>query len=159
MQLWSYRYDATNVRNGKAATKTFMQHRCGLTVDPSAPLTVFVGRLTDQKGVDVMLLGPMPTPAIAYITQSQRASAGIVISASHNPYYDNGVKFFSTEGTKLPDDIEKQIEAEMDKPLATVSSDQLGKVERITDAAGRYIEFCKSTFPKKLNLKPLNNFI
>ena len=106
-------------------------------------------------GVNSRLLGPMPTPGIAYLTRTLRASAGIVISASHNPYYDNGVKFFSTEGTKLADDIEQQIEAELDKPLITVSSDQLGKVERISDAAGRYIEFCKSTIASRIRFNGL----
>ena len=98
-------------------------------------------------GVDIKLVGPMPTPAIAYLTRTLRASAGIVISASHNPYYDNGLKFFSGKGQKLGDEIELAIEAEMDKPLEVVSSDKLGKAERITDATGRYIEFCKSTIP------------
>lgn len=106
-------------------------------------------------GVNSRLLGPMPTPGIAYLTRTLRASAGIVISASHNPYYDNGVKFFSTDGTKLPDEIEKQIEAELDKPLTTVSSDQLGKAERIKDAAGRYIEFCKSTIASRIRFNNL----
>lgn len=106
-------------------------------------------------GVNSRLLGPMPTPGIAYLTRTLRASAGIVISASHNPYYDNGVKFFSSEGTKLPDDIEQKIEEEMDKPLTTVSSDQLGKVERIIDASGRYIEFCKSTINTNVRLNGL----
>ena len=106
-------------------------------------------------GVNSRLLGPMPTPGIAYLTRTLRASAGIVISASHNPYYDNGVKFFSAEGTKLPDDIELRIEAEMEKPLTTVSSDQLGKVERIRDASGRYIEFCKSTINTNVRLNGL----
>ncbi len=106
-------------------------------------------------GVNSRLLGPMPTPGIAYLTRTLRASAGIVISASHNPYYDNGVKFFSSEGTKLPDDIEQKIEEEMDKPLTTVSSDQLGKVERIRDASGRYIEFCKSTINTNVRLNGL----
>ncbi len=106
-------------------------------------------------GVNSRLLGPMPTPGIAYLTRTLRASAGIVISASHNPYYDNGVKFFSSEGTKLPDEIERQIEEEMDKPLTTVSSDQLGKVERIRDASGRYIEFCKSTINTNIRLNGL----
>lgn len=106
-------------------------------------------------GVNSRLLGPMPTPAIAYLTTTLRASAGIVISASHNPYYDNGVKFFSSEGTKLPDEIEQRIEEEMEKPLTTVSSDLLGKVERIRDAAGRYIEFCKSTISSNVRLKGL----
>ena len=106
-------------------------------------------------GVNSRLLGPMPTPGIAYLTRTLRASAGIVISASHNPYYDNGVKFFSSEGTKLPDEIEQRIEQEMDQPLATVSSDQLGKVERIRDASGRYIEFCKSTISTNVRLNGL----
>jgi phosphoglucosamine mutase len=98
-------------------------------------------------GVDVALLGPMPTPAIAYLTQTLRANAGIVISASHNLFEDNGIKFFSAHGGKLPDEIELEIEAELEKPLHTVSSAQLGKAKRISDASGRYIEFCKSTIP------------
>ncbi|WP_148252537.1 phosphoglucosamine mutase [Aidingimonas lacisalsi] len=103
-------------------------------------------------GVDVSLLGPMPTPGIAYLTRTFRADAGIVISASHNPHGDNGIKFFSAEGTKLPDEIEDRIEHELDKPLETVAADQLGKAVRIDDAAGRYIEFCKSTIPDRVNL-------
>lgn len=98
-------------------------------------------------GVGILLLGPMPTPGVAYLTRTFRAAAGIVISASHNPYYDNGVKFFSGDGEKLPDDIEVAIESEMDKVLETVDSGSLGKAERVDDAAGRYIEFCKSTIP------------
>ncbi len=98
-------------------------------------------------GVDVRLLGPMPTPAIAYLTRTFRASAGVVISASHNPYYDNGLKFFSRQGLKLPDEIEYAIEDELAKPIDVVKSDQLGKAERIDDATGRYIEFCKRTIP------------
>ncbi len=98
-------------------------------------------------GADVRLLGPMPTPAVAYLTQTLRASAGIVISASHNPFEDNGVKFFSAEGTKLDDAIERAIEEELDKKLVTVDSAQLGKASRVNDAPGRYIEFCKSTIP------------
>jgi phosphoglucosamine mutase len=104
------------------------------------------------SGVDAGLLGPMPTPAIAYLTKTFRADAGIVISASHNPYYDNGIKFFSKDGTKLPDEIEFQIEALLEQEITCVSSDQLGKAFRINDAAGRYIEFCKSRFaPDSLN--------
>lgn len=106
-------------------------------------------------GVNIKLLGPMPTPGIAYLTQTFRANAGIVISASHNPYYDNGIKFFSTDGTKFSDQWEQAIEAEMEKPLVTVSPDLLGKAMRIDDAAGRYIEFCKSRFPSNLRLKRL----
>lgn len=104
-------------------------------------------------GLQAALLGPMPTPAIAYLTQTFRAEAGIVISASHNPYYDNGIKFFSSKGTKLPDDIELAIEAELEKTLTCVDSAQLGKAKRINDAAGRYIEFCKGTFPSHLSLE------
>lgn len=103
-------------------------------------------------GVDIHLLGPMPTPAIAYLTRTLHARAGIVISASHNPFYDNGVKFFSADGTKLDDDIELRVEAELDKRMTTVDSASLGKAVRIEDAGGRYIEFCKSTVPSRLNL-------
>ncbi|HAJ92042.1 MAG TPA: phosphoglucosamine mutase [Gammaproteobacteria bacterium] len=106
-------------------------------------------------GVDVRLLGPMPTPAIAYLTRTLHACAGIVISASHNAYADNGIKFFSSGGTKLPDDVEHAIEAELDKAMVTVDSLKLGKAERVSDAAGRYIEFCKSTIPLTLSLKGL----
>jgi phosphoglucosamine mutase len=106
-------------------------------------------------GVDVLMTGPMPTPAVAYLTRALRAQAGIVISASHNPYYDNGIKFFSSEGTKLGDAIEHAIEAELEKPMEVVDSSKLGKVKRIDDAAGRYIEFCKSTFPTTLDLRGL----
>jgi phosphoglucosamine mutase len=106
-------------------------------------------------GVDVSLLGPMPTPGIAYLTRTFRADAGIVISASHNAYQDNGIKFFSAEGTKLPDELEMRIEDELEKPLETVSADRLGKAVRINDAAGRYIEFCKSTVPHRLSLHGL----
>ena len=108
-----------------------------------------------SAGVDVDLTGPLPTPAIAYLTRALRCSAGIVISASHNPYDDNGIKFFSSTGTKLPDAIEAAIERQMDVPLACVASIDLGKARRIDDAAGRYIEFCKSTFPSELDLKGL----
>jgi phosphoglucosamine mutase len=104
-------------------------------------------------GVDVMLCGPMPTPGVAYLTKALRLSAGVVISASHNPYQDNGIKFFSAEGGKLSDEFELAIEAELAKPMGCVSSKELGKAFRIDDATGRYIEFCKSTFPGELNLK------
>ncbi|QTF92594.1 phosphoglucosamine mutase [Halomonas sp. BM-2019] len=106
-------------------------------------------------GVDVALLGPMPTPAIAYLTRTFRADAGIVISASHNPFADNGIKFFSTEGAKLGDAVEARIEAMLEEPLTTVAPDRLGKVARIDDAAGRYIEFCKSTIPDRVSLRGL----
>ncbi|KOR30413.1 phosphoglucosamine mutase [Achromatium sp. WMS2] len=104
-------------------------------------------------GVNVRLLGPMPTPGIAYLTRTLHAQAGIVISASHNPYHDNGIKFFSSLGDKLPDEVELRIEAAMTTPMSTVDSKQLGKVKRIDDAAGRYIEFCKSTLPNATSLK------
>jgi phosphoglucosamine mutase len=104
-------------------------------------------------GVDVYLTGPLPTPAVAYLTRALRRSAGIVISASHNPYFDNGIKFFSAAGTKLPDAIEEAIEEEIEQPLHCVDADALGKAWRVNDAAGRYIEFCKSTFPNELDLK------
>jgi phosphoglucosamine mutase len=106
-------------------------------------------------GVDVLLTGPMPTPAVAYLTRALRAQAGIVISASHNPYYDNGIKFFSAQGTKLPDDIEHAIEAALAQPMQVMESAQLGKAKRVDDAAGRYVEFCKSTFPNHLDLRGL----
>ncbi len=102
-------------------------------------------------GVNTQLLGPMPTPAIAYLTRTFRARAGIVISASHNPYYDNGIKFFSSAGVKLPDEIELAIEHELGREMTTVSSSQIGKATRLKDAAGRYIEFCKSTIPASMN--------
>ena len=106
-------------------------------------------------GIDIRMLGPMPTPAIAYLTRTLHASAGIVISASHNAYADNGIKFFSGEGCKLSDEVERAIEAELEKPMVTVASDRLGKAQRVEDAAGRYIEFCKSTIPLSLSLKGL----
>ena len=106
-------------------------------------------------GVDILLLGPMPTPAIAYLTQTFHAQAGIVISASHNPYADNGIKFFAADGTKLGDEVELEIERQLDEPMSTVSSRELGKAERINDAAGRYVEFCKNTLPAGFNLQGL----
>lgn len=106
-------------------------------------------------GLDVMLLGPMPTPAVAYLTRTFRAEAGVVISASHNPYYDNGIKFFSNDGSKLDDEIELAIEAELDKPMECVESHLLGKVVRVDDAAGRYIEYCKAHFPADQTLTGL----
>ncbi len=106
-------------------------------------------------GVNILMLGPMPSPGIAYLTHTLHAQAGIVISASHNPYEDNGIKFFSADGDKLPDSVELQIEEELTKPITTVASQHIGKAKRIDDAAGRYIEFCKSTFPKNLSLQGL----
>ena len=106
-------------------------------------------------GVDVCLVGPLPTPAVAYLTRALRLQAGVVISASHNPYYDNGIKFFSAHGTKLPDAVEARIEAGIAAPMHCVQSAQLGRARRIDDAAGRYIEFCKSAFPNDLDLRGL----
>ncbi|KGT89778.1 phosphoglucosamine mutase [Pantoea sp. EABMAA-21] len=106
-------------------------------------------------GLSAAFTGPMPTPAIAYLTRTFRAEAGIVISASHNPFDDNGIKFFSAEGTKLPDEVEEAIELELEKPLTCVESAELGRASRIVDAAGRYIEFCKGTFPSELSLNGL----
>lgn len=104
-------------------------------------------------GVDVMLAGPVPTPAVAYLTRALRLSAGVVISASHNPYHDNGIKFFSASGNKLADVVEAEIEAELAAPMSCLSSEKLGKAKRLDDAQGRYIEFCKSTFPNALDLR------
>ncbi|HEX7155981.1 MAG TPA: phosphoglucosamine mutase [Burkholderiaceae bacterium] len=106
-----------------------------------------------SAGVDIVLCGPLPTPAVAYLTRAQRLDAGVVISASHNPYPDNGIKFFSGLGKKLPDETEAQIETELQAPFSCVVSRQLGKARRLDDAAGRYIEFCKSTFPGEIDLK------
>jgi len=106
-------------------------------------------------GIDVYLAGPVPTPAVAYLARALRLQAGIVISASHNPFEDNGIKFFSGGGAKLPDETERAIEAELDNPMQTNASENLGKARRIDDAAGRYIEFCKSTFPAEMNLRGL----
>ncbi|MFZ5485524.1 MAG: phosphoglucosamine mutase [Pseudomonadota bacterium] len=109
----------------------------------------------NSAGVDVVLLGPLPTPGVAYLTRAQRASLGVVISASHNPYPDNGIKFFSAQGSKLPDDWERAVEAALDEPPQWADSASLGKARRLDDAAGRYIEFCKSTFAQDLTLKGL----
>ncbi|MEY2862339.1 MAG: hypothetical protein RLY58_46 [Pseudomonadota bacterium] len=109
----------------------------------------------NAAGVDVLLLGPLPTPAIAHMTRAFHADAGVVISASHNPYFDNGIKFFSGEGKKLPDDLQDAISAQLDQPMIMDQPDQLGKSYRIDDAKGRYIEFCKSSFPYHLSLRGL----
>jgi phosphoglucosamine mutase len=106
-------------------------------------------------GVDVHMCGPLPTPGVAYLTRALRLSAGVVISASHNPYPDNGIKFFSSDGFKLPDPVEAAIEAEMERPMGCNKASELGRVWRVDDAGGRYIEFCKSTFPAELDLKGL----
>lgn len=151
------------MRLGYAAGKVLVGHRAG-----SQHPAVLIGKDTrvsgymlesalqaglSAAGVDVLLVGPMPTPGVAYLTRTLRLSAGIVISASHNPYDDNGIKFFSREGTKLPDETETEIEAELERELTCVASANLGKAKRIDDAVGRYIEFCKSTFPTRLDLK------
>ena len=113
-----------------------------------------------SAGVDIVLCGPIPTPAVAYLTQALRLTAGVVISASHNPYSDNGIKFFSNEGMKLPDDIESEIEQELESGVAKcVDSSRLGKAVRLDDAAGRYIEFCKSTISGKFDFKGMNIYI
>ena len=106
-------------------------------------------------GVDVCLVGPLPTPAVAYLTRALRMQAGIVISASHNPYFDNGIKFFSAQGTKLPDEVELAIEAGLEATIECVPPADLGRARRMADARGRYIEFCKSTFPNDLDLRGL----
>lgn len=111
------------------------------------------------SGVNVLLCGPVPTPAIAYLTRALRAEAGVVISASHNPYHDNGIKFFSAMGTKLPDEVEEAIENEMDRGFECMESDQLGRARRINDAVGRYVEFCKSTFPREFDLKGVKLYL
>lgn len=151
------------LRLGYAAGRVLARHRSHGRDRP----TVVIGKDTrisgymlesaleaglSAAGVDVLLAGPVPTPAVAYLTRALRLTAGIVISASHNPYPDNGIKFFSAQGMKLPDEIESEIESAIDEPLGCVSSDALGRARRIDDAAGRYIEFCKSTFPNELDL-------
>lgn len=153
------------MRLGYAAGKVLAKSRPGL-----AHPTVLIGKDTrisgymleaalqagfSAAGVDVMLSGPMPTPAVAYLTRALRLSAGVVISASHNPYQDNGIKFFSANGNKLPDEVELEIEAAMDEPMQCATSEKLGRARRLDDAQGRYIEFCKSTFPSDLDLRGL----
>ena len=150
------------LRLGYAAGKVLAQSQGG-----SKP-TVVIGKDTrisgymleaslqagfSAAGVDVLLCGPISTPAVAYLARALRLSSGVVISASHNPYDDNGIKFFMGDGNKLPDETEERIEAEMDNPMGCVRSDLLGRVRRMEDAQGRYIEFCKSTFPAQLDLK------
>src|SRR5690606_14024062 len=113
----------------------------------------------NSAGVDVLLLGPLPTPAVAYLTRAQRASLGVVISASHNPYADNGIKFFSAQGTKLPDAWEEAVEAALAEAPVWADSANLGKARRLDDAAGRYIEFCKSSCPLQFSLKCLKSVV
>jgi phosphoglucosamine mutase len=141
------------LRLGWAAGMAFRKHgACRVLVGKDTRISGYMFESALEAGLsaagaDVMLLGPMPTPAIAYLTRTFHADAGIVISASHNPHYDNGIKFFSGQGTKLPDEIELMIEELIDAPMTVAESAKLGKVSRINDAAGRYIEFCKSSVP------------
>jgi phosphoglucosamine mutase len=150
----------------ESADKTGRLHAFDGTVRPS----VLIGKDTrisgymlesaleaglSAAGVDVLLVGPMPTPAVAHLTHALRLSAGVMISASHNPFEDNGIKFFSGTGAKLPDSVELAIEAALETPMVCVPSARLGKARRVNDAAGRYIEFCKSSFPANLNLRGL----
>ena len=152
------------LRLGYAAGKVFAGKISGQGKHPS----VLVGKDTrisgymveaaleagfSAAGVDVLLCGPLPTPGVAYLTRALRLSAGVVISASHNPYSDNGIKFFSGDGFKLPDDTETAIEAQMDRPMGCNEAAKLGRARRVDDAGGRYIEFCKSSFPAELDLK------
>jgi phosphoglucosamine mutase len=154
------------MRLGYAAGQVLAKDKAGTSERP----TVLIGKDTrisgymleaaleagfSAAGVDVMLAGPMPTPAIAYLTRALRLQAGVVISASHNPFQDNGIKFFSGHGTKLPDAVELEIEEMIDQPMGCVSSEKLGRATRLRDAQGRYIEFCKSTFPNELDLRGL----
>lgn len=147
---------------GWAAGKVFMQggHRSKILIGKDTRISGYMFEAALEAGltaagVDINLTGPMPTPAIAYLTRTLRAQAGIVISASHNSFEDNGIKFFSDNGTKLPDEVELAIEAELSKVLTTVAPKSLGKASRIDDARGRYIEFCKSTVGSRLTLSGL----
>ena len=155
------------MRLGYAAGCTLIAHE---TMPPGERPAVLIGKDTrvsgylleaaleagfSAAGVDVMLCGPLPTPAVAYLTRALRLQAGVVVSASHNPYPDNGIKFFSADGKKLPDEVEKGIEQRLDRPMGCKDSANLGRARRIADAAGRYIEFCKSTFPNELDLRGL----
>jgi len=150
------------MRLGYAAGRTLARK-----ATPSGRPTVLIGKDTrisgymleaalvagfSAAGVDVLQAGPIPTPAVAYLTRALRLTAGVVISASHNPYHDNGIKFFSAQGSKLPDHVEAEIEQALELPIACVASERLGKAKRLEDARGRYIEFCKSTFPSELDL-------
>jgi len=153
------------LRLGYAAGKTLVAHESLRSGEHPA---VIIGKDTrisgymlesaleagfSAAGVDVYLAGPLPTPAIAYLTRALRLQAGVVISASHNPFQDNGIKFFSAGGTKLPDSVELEIEARLDEPMGCEPSASLGKAQRIDDARGRYVEFCKNTFPNELDLR------
>jgi phosphoglucosamine mutase len=139
-------------------TKNPLENRCKVLIGKDTRVSgyLFESALEaglSSAGVDTLLVGPMPTPGIAYLTRALRASSGIVISASHNPYYDNGIKFFSAEGSKLPDEMELAIEAALECPMQMVDSRKLGKAQRVQHAEGRYIEFCKNTFPSSLDLQ------
>ncbi|MBU1332889.1 MAG: phosphoglucosamine mutase [Gammaproteobacteria bacterium] len=146
---------------GWAAGMAFRKHgKCRILIGKDTRISGYMFESALEAGLsaagaDVMLLGPMPTPAIAYLTRTFQAQAGIVISASHNPHHDNGIKFFSGQGTKLPDEVELMIEELLDAPMSVVESSQLGKVSRINDAAGRYIEFCKSSVPSNTSFAGL----
>jgi phosphoglucosamine mutase len=145
---------------GRALTSTADGHRPAVLIGKDTRISGYMLEAAleaglSSAGVDVVLCGPLPTPGVAYLTRALRLDAGIVISASHNPYPDNGIKFFSAHGKKLPDAVEARIEAELEKPLQCVTSQNLGKARRLEDAAGRYIEFCKRTFPNELDLKGL----
>ncbi|MBL6969550.1 MAG: phosphoglucosamine mutase, partial [Gammaproteobacteria bacterium] len=149
------------MRLGYAAGKVLSREKHGMVLigkDTRISGYMFESALQagfSAAGVDVGLLGPMPTPAVAYLTRTLRALAGVVISASHNPFYDNGFKFFSAEGKKLPDSWEHEVEALLQKPMNTVESSNLGKARRVDDAPGRYIEFCKGTVPAGFSLQGL----
>lgn len=149
------------LRLGWAAGMAFRRHgMCKVLIGKDTRISGYMFESALQAGLiaagaDVMLLGPMPTPAIAYLTRTFHADAGIVISASHNPHDDNGIKFFSGSGTKLPDDVESMIEELLDQPMSVVESAHLGKASRVNDAAGRYIEFCKSSVPTSTSLAGL----
>ncbi len=157
------------MRLGHAAGKVLARREAAQSAGDGRP-TVLIGKDTrvsgymlesaleagfTAAGVDVLLVGPMPTPAVAYLTRALRLAAGVVISASHNPYDDNGIKFFSGDGAKLPDSVETAIEQWIDQPLTCAAPAHIGKVRRVDDAPGRYIEFCKGTFPSNLNLRGL----
>lgn len=149
------------LRLGWAAGMAFKQQgKCKILVGKDTRISGYMFESALQAGLsaagaDVALLGPMPTPGVAYLSRTFKAEAGIVISASHNPHYDNGIKFFSTSGKKLPDEIEQMIEELLDTPMQVAESEYLGKASRINDAAGRYIEFCKSSVPTSTNFSGL----
>jgi phosphoglucosamine mutase len=164
------------LRLGYAAGRAMVARRSGLRAEQradgrAARPSVLIGKDTrisgymveaaleagfSAAGVDVLLCGPLPTPGVAYLTRALRLSAGVVISASHNPYADNGIKFFSRDGFKQPDAVEAEIERLLDEPIGCNESSKLGRAQRVDDAQGRYVEFCKSTFPNELDLKGMN---